>query len=189
MKIILTVILTFAVLGILGVVFIYSGIYNVSAIRPETGISKWILETTSDNSVEHHAEEIKAPDLNNPEMIKEGFAHYKEMCQSCHGAPGQEETELAKGLNPPAPDLSESGKEMSAGELFWVTKNGIKMTGMPAWGKTHSDAKIWAIVAAVKRLHEISAEEYNSYAKETDEKGMNESGEKSQQDKQKLRYH
>lgn len=184
MKIILSIIFTITGLCILGIIFIYSGIYNVSAIKPETGITKWVLETTSDNSVEHHAEGIKAPDLNNPEMIKEGFAEYKEMCESCHGAPGKKETNLAKGLNPPAPDLSESGEEMSKEELFWVTKNGIKMTGMPAWGRTHPDNKIWAIVAAVKKLHETSPDEYNSYQKEVDEK----SAEQSQQ-KEKLRYH
>ncbi len=184
MKIILSVIFTIVGLCILGVIFIYSGIYNVSAIKPETGISKWVLETTSDNSVEHHSKGIKVPDLNNPSMIKEGFAHYKEMCESCHGAPGKKETDLAKGLNPPAPDLSESGQEMSAEELFWVTKNGIKMTGMPAWGRTHPDNKIWAIVAAVKQLHNTSPEEYNSYSKE-----MDKSDEDSKPQKDKIRYH
>ena len=188
MKIILSVIFTFVGLAILGIIFIYSGLYNVSAIPPETGITKWVLETTSDNSVEHHAKGIKVPDLNDSAMIKEGFARYKEMCQSCHGAPGKKETELAKGLNPPAPDLSESGQEMSAEELFWVTKNGIKMTGMPAWGKTHSDDKIWTIVAAVIKLHETSPEEYNSYPKEMDEKEMQKHEEQSKPDKPKLRY-
>jgi mono/diheme cytochrome c family protein len=189
MKIILSIIFTIAGLGILGIIFIYSGIYNVSAIRPETGITKWILETTSDNSVEHHSKGIKVPDLDDSSMIKEGFARYKEMCESCHGAPGKKETELAKGLNPPAPDLSESGEEMSAEELFWVTKNGIKMTGMPAWGKTHPDNKIWPIVAAVKKLHETSPEEYNSYPEEMNKKEMNKPAEQSKQHEQKLRYH
>lgn len=169
MKILLTIIFTILGLGVLALIFIYSGIYNVSAIKPERGISKWILSTTSDNSIEHYAKGIKVPDLNDSAMIKEGFEHYKEMCESCHGAPGKEETELAKGLNPHAPDLSKSGQEMSAEELFWVTKNGIKMTGMPAWGRTHPDDKIWALVAAVKQLHKTSSEEYNSYPKEMDE--------------------
>ena len=94
MKIILSIIFTIIGLGILGVIFIYSGIYNVSAANKENGLMTWVLSTTSDNSVEHHAEGIKVPDLNNPAMIKEGFAHDKEMCQSCHGGPGKEETEL-----------------------------------------------------------------------------------------------
>lgn len=189
MKIFLTIVLTIIALAIFGLIFIYSGIYNVSAASKENGVMEWVLSTTSDNSVERHAGGIKVPDLNSASMIKEGFAHYKEMCQGCHGGPGLKETELAKGLNPPAPDLSESGQEMSAEELFWVTKNGIKMTGMPAWGKTHPDNKIWAIVAAVKKLHETSAAEYNSYPVENEENEMNKSEEQSKPDKQNLRYH
>ncbi len=184
MKIFLTIIFTIIILSVLGIIFIYSGLYNVSAAKPEHGISKWILNTTMDNSVEHYSKGIKVPDLNNPAKIQEGFAHYKEMCESCHGAPGKKETELAKGLNPPAPDLGESGQEMSPEELFWITKNGIKMTGMPAWGKTHSDDKIWAMVAAVKKLHETSAEKYNSYSEEHEE-----TSEAQHSNQNKLRYH
>jgi mono/diheme cytochrome c family protein len=184
MKVILTIIFTVITLGILGIIFIYSGIYDVSAVSPEKGISRWILNTTMDKSVEHYSQGIQAPNLTDSLMIKEGFAHYKEMCESCHGGPGKEETELAKGLNPPAPDLSESGQEMSAEELFWVTKNGIRMTGMPAWGKTHSDDKIWAIVAAVKKLHDTSPGEYNSFPEEDDEHE-----EHSNPNENKIRYH
>jgi mono/diheme cytochrome c family protein len=188
MKIVLSVIFTFFVLCILGIIFIYSGIYNVSAIKPETGISKWVLETTSDNSVEHHAKGIKVPNLNDSAMIKEGFVRYKEMCESCHGAPGRNETNLAKGLNPHAPNLSRSGEEMGPEELFWVTKNGIKMTGMPAWGKTVPDDSLWAIVAAVKKLHETSPEEYNSYQEEM-VKEAKKLEEKSNSHEQRIRYH
>ena len=184
MKTLLTVVFTIAGLGIMAVIFIYSGLYNVSAVKPETGITKWFLETTSDNSIVHHSKGIKVPDLNDSTMIKDGFSHYKEMCESCHGAPGKKETDLAKGLNPHAPNLSRSGEEMSAEELFWVTKNGIKMTGMPAWGKTHSDDTIWDMVAAIKKLHETSPEEYNSYTEEV--KGLEEH---SNTQENKVRYH
>ena len=58
------------------------------------------------------------------------------------------------------------------------------MTGMPAWGKTHSDDKIWAMVAAVKKLHETSSEKYNSYPEEQEE-----SSEAQHSKPDKLRYH
>ena len=166
MKILLGVVLTLVVLIVGSIIFIYSGLYNVSAINEETGIMRLILNTTSDNSVEHYSKNISVPDLNDSLMIKEGFEHYNEMCVSCHGAPGKEETELSKGLNPPAPYLVEHAKEMGPRELFWVTKNGIKMTGMPAWGKTHPDEKIWAIVAFMKKLPYISAEQYKKMGSE-----------------------
>ena len=165
-KIILSVVFTLAGLAILGYLFIQSGSYNVSAMEPDSGLVHWVLENTSDNSVEAHSAGIVVPDLNKPEMIKEGIAHYKEMCETCHRGPGKEETELAKGLNPDAPDLVKWGYKMNPAKMFWVTKNGIKMTGMPAWGKTHSDDKIWAIVAAVKQLHDMSPAGYNAIKSE-----------------------
>jgi cytochrome c553 len=179
MKILLSVFLTLIVLFAGFLIFIYSGWYDVSAINKESGIMKWVLNTTMDNSVEHHSINISVPDLSDQLMIKEGFEHYNEMCVSCHGAPGKEETELSKGLNPSAPYLVEHAEEMDPQELFWVTKNGIKMTGMPAWGKTHSDEKIWAMVAFIKKLPNITSEEYEkmesiSGAKEEDFKHSNE---------------
>ncbi len=161
------VVVTIVVLIIIGLIIIYSGWYNVSAANKEPGFSRWILSTTMDNSVEKHAEGISVPALNSPEKIKEGFAHYNAMCKGCHGAPGKEETELAKGLNPKAPDLAHSAKDMPPEELFWVTKNGIKMTGMPAWGVTHSDDKIWSMVAFIEKLPGMTGAEYDSLAAHT----------------------
>ena len=63
---------------------------------------------------------------------------------------------------------------MSPQELFWVTKNGIKMTGMPAWGKTHSDKKIWAMVAFMKKLPDMSAEEYKKMESQSEPMEMDE---------------
>ena len=160
MKILLSVGLTLIALLILCLIFIYSGWYNVSANEQENGIMKWVLNTTKDRSIESRLKDITVPDLNNLSMINEGFKHYNEMCVSCHGAPGLEETEVSVGLNPTAPYLVKVAKEIDPKELFWITKNGIKMTGMPAWGKTHSDEKIWAIVAFVKKLPNMTAEEY-----------------------------
>ena len=179
MKILLSVGLTLIALLVLSLIFIYSGWYNVSTNEQENGILKWVLNTTKDRSIESRLEDITVPNLNDPSMLKEGFEHYNEMCVSCHGAPGNEETELTKALNPPAPYLVEVAKEIDPKELFWITKNGIKMTGMPAWGKTHSDEKIWAIVAFVKKLPNMTAEEYQkmkspSGTMEDDEKDLDE---------------
>lgn len=160
MKILSGAFITVLTLLVIFLLFIYSGWYNVSANEQENGIMKWILNTTKDRSIEFRSKDITVSDLNDSSMLKEGFEHYNEMCVSCHGAPGLEETEVSVGLNPTAPYLVKVAKEIDPKELFWITKNGIKMTGMPAWGKTHSDEKIWAIVAFVKKLPNMTAEEY-----------------------------
>ena len=69
---------------------------------------------------------------------------------------------MGKGLNPPAPDLAEEAAEMTSAELFWVTKNGIKMTGMPAWGATHDDSSIWPVIAFMKELPGLDGPAYQA---------------------------
>jgi hypothetical protein len=75
-----------------------------------------------------------------------------------------EKTEISQGLYPQAPELSR-GLAHSPGEEFWVIKHGIKMTAMPAWGRTHSDDLIWDMVAFVRVLPKLSADQYQAAVK------------------------
>jgi mono/diheme cytochrome c family protein len=70
------------------------------------------------------------------------------------------DSELSQGLNPKPPQLALVRR--APGEQFWIVKHGIKMTGMPAWGLSHSDAKIWELVAFLQKLPELSAVEYRT---------------------------
>ena len=83
-------------------------------------------------------------------------------CSECHGAPGVEPSGFSQGLIPPPPILSEEVHEWDAAELFWITKHGVKMTGMPAFGHAHTDDEIWAMVAFLQHMPTISSEEYAS---------------------------
>ncbi|NIW40755.1 MAG: cytochrome c, partial [candidate division Zixibacteria bacterium] len=141
MKIFLSVLVTIVVLILIGFIVMYSGAVNVSVLEPPSGLTKWVLSTTMESSVESRAGDIDVPDLTGEEMIQEGAEHYISMCQGCHGAPGMEISEMAKGLEPIPPHLYEEEEleEWSPAEQFWITKHGIMMTGMPAWGTTHSD--------------------------------------------------
>lgn len=173
MKIILTLIVMIILTVAALVVFINSGIYNVAATKPHTKFTHWILNTAIEKSVKRHAEGINSPPLSDDSMVQSGFDHYNEMCVGCHGKPGLSVSELDNGFNPEPPDLIENIKEgkWSAEQLFWITKHGIKMSAMPAFGHNHSDEDIWAIVAFLERLPKISPEEYEA---------MEESGKKKQ---------
>jgi mono/diheme cytochrome c family protein len=141
--------------------FIYSGAYDVAATSPHSHLVQWALSTTMDRSVRSRAVRVEVPDdLSNPVRIREGAAHYVETCEGCHAGPGLEKSEIAQGLNPQAPDLAESGEEMSAQELYWVIDHGIKMTGMPAFGPTHDEREMWSMTAFVKALPTLSAAQY-----------------------------
>jgi mono/diheme cytochrome c family protein len=162
-KTILTIITVILIEIIAVIIGAYSGIPDVSAVKPEGTIIDWILNTTKDHSIRSHAAGITIPSLKDSSFIAAGFEHYSEMCVACHGAPGKEPEELALGLNPPAPDLAVSTIDLSPAEMFLIVKNGIKMTGMPAWGTSHSDSAIWEIVAFLQRLQTLTPEAYSAY--------------------------
>lgn len=142
------------------VFFVYSGLYNVSTLSPDPAVVKWVFSTTSDISAEHYSKGIPVPSLSDPSMIDAGFKDYHEMCEICHAAPGVEKSHVNKGLYPHPPNLVDSAKELPKNRLFWVIKNGIKSTGMPGFGKTHPDQKIWDIVAFLEKMKNMNPEEY-----------------------------
>ncbi len=160
MKVLFSLIIIFIIAAAVFILYIYSGFYNISATVPHNGLTLWVVSTTMDNSVHHHAEDIKPPNLNDSSMIKIGFQHYREMCAGCHAAPGVERSEIGKGLYPHPPKLVRAVNDWSPGELFWITKYGIKMSGMPAFGPTHSDDKIWDIVAFLKQLPSMTHDQW-----------------------------
>lgn len=166
--VIYTLLISAVVVLIGGMLFIYSGAFDVSAGWKDGPLVRWIVVTTRERSIETRSEDIKpAVDLNDHKVLMEGFKHYREMCVECHRAPGLEASETSKGLNPKPPNLSRSDvDEDPPGEIFWVIKNGIRMTGMPAWGVTHSDEKIWAMTAFVQKLPKMTPAQYKAYDKE-----------------------
>ncbi len=143
-----------------GLLFIYSGIYNIAASEPHFPVVKWVFDTTMENSVRAHAEAVKLSPFYESASMEEGFRSYSEMCEMCHSAPGGEPSEIGKGLNPDPPELSDETEEWSPEEVYWILKHGIKMTGMPALGPTHSEKELWTITAFVKKLPNISPQEY-----------------------------
>lgn len=87
------------------------------------------------------------------------------MCVVCHGGPGIEPSEIAKGLYPEPPILYKSGM-LTPGPTFWIIKNGIRMTSMPAMAPTHSDKEIWAMTAfLINKYDSMSPGEYQEWMK------------------------
>ncbi len=160
LTVILTVVAFLILEGAACLVLMYSGAYNISTANHDVGPINWALDNGMTRSVAHHAKGIKAPQLTAPGIIEAGFKDYDAMCVSCHGAPGVEPGEIAKGLWPHAPNLARTVPDWTPAELFWITKNGIKFSAMPAWGPTHSDDEIWGMVAFLKKLPQLSPAEY-----------------------------
>ena len=160
----IVVMLLLALVGTVG--YAYSGAYDVAATEPDGAATRWLLTVTRDRSIDRRAAGITVPALDDPGLVQEGFEHYHEMCTACHLAPGMDSTEIRAGLNPQPPVLAKAVRGVSPARLFWVIKNGVKMTGMPAWGTSHSDQMIWAIVAFLQKLPDMTPAQYQAMEKQ-----------------------
>ncbi len=154
----ITALIVSAVVAFLAIV---SGAYNVAATVPHTELERIILNSTMLYSVRAHAGKQLRQSWSE-DQIRSGFKDYDGMCIVCHSAPGKKRGYISKGLHPQPPNLAEAVEKWSSAELFWIIKNGVKMTGMPAFGPTHEDEQIWNIVGFVQRLPRTSAQEFEA---------------------------
>jgi len=163
MRTIIASLLIAALLTVLGAgAVIYAGMYDVAATSPHSRLTSWLLETARSRSIKAQAAAVQAPPgLDDPAKVLIGVEHYAAHCAVCHGAPGVPKGDIARGLYPPPPDLAKTAPLYNPGELFWIVKHGIKMTGMPAWSD-HSDDELWATVGFLEKLPGMSEQEYAS---------------------------
>lgn len=159
-----SLVLTAAILLIAGGIFIYSGLYPIGADVPHTRLTYWLLETMRERSIANASQSIDIPqDLKTSARLLGGGADYNDMCAGCHLKPAKSESDFSIGLYPTPPNLTESkhvGDDVAIRRQFWIIKHGIKASGMPAWGPTHSDQRIWNMVAFLQRLPELTETQY-----------------------------
>jgi len=154
-----------AVLVALAVVIGGSGLYSVAASRGHWPVVEWLLSVAMHNSVRWRALAIEPPpDLDSPDRIRLGAAHFHSGCAYCHGAPTIPISPVARQMLPPPPDLAETAPHWNERQLFWIVRHGIKYTGMPAWTSQQRDDEVWSVVAFLRRLSSLDATSYRDVA-------------------------
>jgi mono/diheme cytochrome c family protein len=143
-----------------GALFVWSGIYDISATDQHLAPTYWLLDTSMRRSVKQRAEKIAVPDLEEPAKVQAGAFLYRQHCLQCHGAPGVAPVPFALGMTPAPVPLVHTARAWTPAEMFWVIKEGIKMTGMPAWKYRMSDRDIWSIVAFLPAMARLTPEQY-----------------------------
>lgn len=129
--------------------------------------SPTMLEETVARTLRHLAVPVKErqrinPVPRTPEALTEGMAHWADHCASCHGNGGRGDTEIGRNLFPKAPDMTlPKTQGLTDGELFAIIKNGVRLTGMPAWGSPGSadDSQTWKLVHFIRHLRDMTPEE------------------------------
>jgi mono/diheme cytochrome c family protein len=144
-----------AVVAVLGF-----GAYNVSATEPHWRATVWVLDTAMRSSARQRSRDIVVPPDLDSRGVEEGADIYRVHCAACHGAPGVAPDPFALGLVPLPANLAHAARAWPPQELYWVVKNGIKMTAMPAWAFRLSDEQIWSVVAFLPRLAHLTPAEY-----------------------------
>jgi mono/diheme cytochrome c family protein len=111
-------------------------------------IRAWLVPATARN--------ITNPLPGNAEILKQGMDHWADHCATCHANNGSGDTEMGRNFYPPAPDMRNAETQsLSDGELYYIIRNGVPLTGMPAWGDPrlgNSDSQTWALVSFIRHL-------------------------------------
>jgi cytochrome c1 len=161
-KAVLWTVAALAALGIVaGAAVLYSGAYDVSALRPHTQPVYFLLEEGMNRAVRRRAAGIVPPaGFDREAAVARGALCFRDKCQSCHGGPGVSPDEAALGMQPLPGSLIDATRRRSVAELYWIARHGIKMSGMPAWQYRLSDEDLWAVTAFLTRLPDISPTDY-----------------------------
>ncbi len=147
--------------GAAGLLVALSGVFNVAAVWKDPPPLAWWLHTTYEKSVARQAADIAEPvDLDDPASVLAGARAFDQMCSICHTPPGLSPTVQSRGLNPAPPELSQLLSRRTPTQAFWVLKNGVRMTGMPAFGPSHADAQLWQLVAFLRQAAGTDAAGY-----------------------------
>ncbi|HTI85313.1 MAG TPA: c-type cytochrome [Alphaproteobacteria bacterium] len=145
-----TVIITLFIEGALALAvaaaLVFGGLYDVAATAQHLRPTAWLLHTTMRHSVARQAAEVGDPPRFNEAMLVRGAAHFRYGCAPCHGAPGAAPSAIERSAEPPPPPYSVFAN-WSPRELFWIVKNGVKMTAMPGWPAQDRDDEVWDMVA------------------------------------------
>jgi mono/diheme cytochrome c family protein len=137
-----------------------------STRTPPTAIERVVMQGLHWLSVPRAARAAANPVAFSPAVWAQSRAHFADHCASCHANDGSGNTDLGRGLFPRAPDMRLAlTQDKTDGELYWIIENGVRLTGMPAWGAGGGDdADTWKLVHFIRRLKELTPEQLKQMA-------------------------
>jgi len=153
----LTAIVLFAVVGLA-----YVRRTGLDAHVAPSALEARVARTVRGLAVPSSVRGRRNPVAASPEVLEEALAHFADHCASCHANDGSGDTDMGRGLSPRAPDMRlPATQTLSDGELFWIIENGVRFTGMPAWGNgtPASDDATWKLVQFVRHLPKLTGDE------------------------------
>lgn len=160
-------VLAVAVVAILGIVFMRTSARGLSTRYQPTALEKFAARQARDMAMPADARDRQNPVANSPEVLVQARAHWADHCATCHANDGSGETEMGRHMYPPAPDMRQPDTQrLTDGELFFIIENGVRLTGMPAWGGSHHGQEdSWKLVHFIRHLPALSKDEIQEMEK------------------------
>ncbi len=144
---------------------IATGAFDARASTQHSPVMAWATHTAMQNNMRSGAKDVQPPAAFTPAQTIDGLHLYMRDCVSCHGGPGVARDAWVQGMTPSPPFLVDASRRWTRAQLFWVVKNGVKMTAMPAWGATESDADVWDVVAFLEAMPLMKAADFERLEK------------------------
>lgn len=153
-----------AVLPFAALFVAWIGFFNVGASTGHWKITEWFLHFAMRSAVRTYALNVDVPEELPRQAIQPAAGHYARGCAMCHGAPGEPRTAAVHRMLPQPPDLAQTVDQWTDAQLFRLVKHGIRFTGMPAWPAQEREDEVWAMVAFLRELPSMPAENYRELA-------------------------
>ena len=156
-----------AALIVLGSALVLFGFYLVqhgfSASEKPSWFEEFLARHARRIATPASAKRLKNPESLTPEIFEEASSHWMEHCAGCHAPDGGGDALVGKNLYPQAADMkSPTVQGLTDGELFYIISNGIRFTGMPAWGGEDSPEDIWKLVLFIRHLPQLTPQELDA---------------------------
>jgi mono/diheme cytochrome c family protein len=146
----------------LGTAVAVSILHNgLSARAKPSAMEAMLARNARHLAIPANARKTANPVATSDEVLHDARLHFADHCAVCHANDGSGDTLFGKGLYPKAPDLRErDSQKLSDGEIFWIIENGVRFTGMPAFGGSHdSTDDSWKLVLFIRHLPQLTAQE------------------------------
>jgi len=151
----LGIVVTLLVLIVGGYFYATLGYVDIAADTVPSSMERHLAMSAMDAATERRAPEGKNPVAATDENLVAGAKLYVEHCAGCHGLPSNPESKFSRSFNPPTPGFFKRAPDMPDNQGFYVTKHGIRWTGMPAWGSVLTDEQMWTIVTFMSKIEKL----------------------------------
>jgi len=156
--ILLAIVVAIALMAVAAASILHDGL---SSRANPTALETMMARNARGLAIPTGARKLQNPVGDTPENLRDARLHFADHCAICHANDGSGDTMIGRNVYPKPPDLRlEQTQKLADGEIFWIIENGVRFTGMPAFGGAHgSEEDSWKLARFIRHLPKLTDEE------------------------------